>query len=80
MSWFQEKKTNLIIYIYIVNYYEYNISGSPPPPPPPQFDDEDEMMMAHEEDPYAATGPDMFAVSVPDNYIEKGEKITIPFG
>lgn len=44
--------------------------GMSPPPPPPQFDDEEDVM-PHEEDPYAATGPDMFAVNVPDHYLEK---------
>jgi hypothetical protein len=28
--------------------------------------------MAHEEDPYAATGPDMFTTVVPEAYVEKG--------
>ncbi|XP_045208031.2 abl interactor 2-like isoform X2 [Mercenaria mercenaria] len=44
--------------------------GSPPPPPPPQFVDEEEPMPL-EEDPYAATGPEMFTVVVPDTYLEK---------
>lgn len=52
-------------------------AGSPPPPPPindlppPQFDEDD--LPQPEEDPYAATGPEMFATAVPDTYLEKGK-------
>ncbi|XP_060578833.1 abl interactor 2-like isoform X2 [Ruditapes philippinarum] len=46
--------------------------GSNLPLPPPQFDDDQDVMpMAHEEDPYAATGPDMFTTVVPEAYVEK---------
>ena len=47
---------------------------SPPPPPPPQFDDdEDEPLPPVEDDPYAATGPDLLAASwIPAEYLEKG--------
>lgn len=49
------------------------ITGSPPPPPPPQFDDEEDIMQQPNEDPYAATGPEMFTnIVIPENFVEKG--------
>lgn len=58
----------------------HGASGSPPPPPPlpnelpqPQFE-EDDVMPQPEEDPYAATGPEMYTISVPENYLEKGRE------
>ena len=51
-----------------------SISASPPPPPPPQFnEDEEEPLPPMEEDPYAATGPDIFSTNwIPQEYLEKG--------
>ena len=58
----------------------FYFAGSPPPPPPPQFDDEEEGIPIPEEDPYAATGPDIFGTNlVPEHYIEKGEELYLYF-
>lgn len=64
---------NHIRYIHINNLS--SISASPPPPPPPQFDDEEEEPMPlMEEDPYAATGPDLLSTDwIPAEYLEKGK-------
>ena len=49
-----------------------SVSVPLPPPPPPQFDEED-LLSLKEQDPYAATGPDLLSNNgIPSKYLEKG--------